>query len=195
MLALFFISLCFFLSTLLCGTAVYHKPGGMLSLSRPIPKKGDLSICDNWHGIALLDIVGKVVGRLIQNRLQQFGEETLPETQCGFRQGRYCTDQIFTAMQLVEKLFEHRLSGFFIFVDLKKAYDSIPRAAFWRCLELMGVPQPLVHLISSFHTGISARVRDGDAHTPSVAVNNGLRQGCAISLVMFNLYFAMVLEK
>ena len=37
----------------------------------PIPKKGDLSICDNWRGIALLDVAGKVVGRLIQNRLQQ----------------------------------------------------------------------------------------------------------------------------
>ena len=35
----------------------------------PIPKKGDLSNCDNWQGIALLDVVGKVIGRLIQNRL------------------------------------------------------------------------------------------------------------------------------
>ena len=124
----------------------------------PAPKKGDLSVWDNWRGIALLDVVGKVVGRLIQNRLQQFAEETLPETHCGFQQGRSCTDQIFTTMQLVEKLFEHRLSGFFIFVDLKKAYDCIPRAALWRCLELMGVPQPLVQLISSFYTGMSARV-------------------------------------
>ena len=33
----------------------------------PIPKKGDLICCDNWHRIALLDVVGKLVGRLVQN--------------------------------------------------------------------------------------------------------------------------------
>ena len=36
----------------------------------PIPKKGDPIQCDNWRGIALLDVIGKVVGRLLQNHLQ-----------------------------------------------------------------------------------------------------------------------------
>ena len=31
----------------------------------PIPKKGDLSLCDNWRGISLLDVVGKLLGRLL----------------------------------------------------------------------------------------------------------------------------------
>ena len=35
----------------------------------PIPKKGDLKICDNWRGIALLEVVGKMVARIIQDRL------------------------------------------------------------------------------------------------------------------------------
>ena len=51
----------------------------------PIPKKGDLSQCDNWRGIALLDVVGKVVARVIQGRLQKLAEDELPESQCGFR--------------------------------------------------------------------------------------------------------------
>ena len=62
----------------------------------PIPKKGDLSLCDNWRGIALLDVIGKVVGRLIQSRLQAFAELKLPDSQCGFRKCRSCTDQIFS---------------------------------------------------------------------------------------------------
>ena len=31
----------------------------------PIPKKGDLRNCDNWRGIALLDVVGKVMARIL----------------------------------------------------------------------------------------------------------------------------------
>eukprot|EP00117_Sycon_ciliatum_P031110 scpid28552/ scgid24396/ Craniofacial development protein 2; p97 bucentaur protein len=54
----------------------------------PIPKKGDLSECDNWRGIALLDVVGKLVARIIADRLQLVGEEYLPDSQCGFRRGR-----------------------------------------------------------------------------------------------------------
>ncbi|XP_065195778.1 uncharacterized protein LOC135827179 [Sycon ciliatum] len=163
----------------------------------PIPKKGDLSLCDNWRGIALLDVVGKVVGRLIQNRLQSVAERELPESQCGFRRGRSCTDQIFSVYQSVEKLYkyEHRTGGFLVFIDLRKAYDSVPRQALWCGLRTLGVPDQLVDLIASFHTGMQARVRVGDRHTDPISVNNGLRQGCSISPVLFNLYFSLVFER
>ena len=160
-----------------------------------IPKKGDLSRCDNWRGIALLDVVGKVVGRLTQNRLQILAEEELPNSQCGFRRGRSCIDQIFSVLQLTEKLYEHRTSSFAIFIDLKKAYDSVPREALWTALRALGVPESLVRLAASFHDGMFTRVRVGDRHTEQIAMNNGLRQGCTISPVLFNLYFALVFEK
>ena len=35
-----------------------------------VPKKGDLSLCDNWRGISLLNIVGKVLAKVIQQHLQ-----------------------------------------------------------------------------------------------------------------------------
>lgn len=87
----------------------------------PIPQKGDLSQCDNWRGIALLDVVGKLVARVMQERLQKLAEDELPESQCGFRAGRSCADMIFTIRHLIEKSWEHRGKVFFSFIDLKKA--------------------------------------------------------------------------
>ena len=95
----------------------------------PLPMKGDLSHCDNWRGISLLDVVGKVVARMLQERLQKLAEDQLSESQCGFRKGRDCTDMIFTVRQLVEKFWEHTAKTFFTFIDLRKAYDSVPRDA------------------------------------------------------------------
>ena len=95
--------------------------------------KGDLSSCDNWRGISLLDVVGKVVARVLQVRLQKLAEEELPESQCGFRSGR-CADMIFTVRQLVEKSWEHCSKVFLTFIDLKRAYDSVPREALWMAL-------------------------------------------------------------
>ena len=125
----------------------------------PIPKKGELHKCDNWRGIALLDVVGKVIVRIIQERLQKLAEEELPESQCGFRKGRSCSDVVFTVRQLVEKSWEHRSKSFLVFIDLKKAYDSVPRVALWQALGKLGVPDNLVELIRSFHCDMQAQIR------------------------------------
>lgn len=92
----------------------------------PVPKKGDLSRCDNFRGIALLDVVGKLCGRIIQNQLWPIVEAEVPESQCGFRVGRGCPDAIFCVRQLIEKAYEHHSSIFLVFIDLYKAYDSVP---------------------------------------------------------------------
>ena len=54
----------------------------------------------------------------------------------------------------------------------KKAYDSVLRKALWRGLQILGVPTKVIQLLSSFHMGMLARVRNG--HRASIAVNNGL---------------------
>ena len=158
----------------------------------PIPKKGDLRKCDNWRGISLLDVVGKVFARILQDRLQVMAEKVLPESQCGFRKGRGCVDMIFAARQLVEKSREHDDSLFVLFVDLKKAYDSVPRKALWCVLEKYGVPPTMLSVIRSFHEDMSAVVRVGDDFTEDIEVTNGLRQGCTLAPTLFNLYFSAV---
>ena len=67
------------------------------SILVPIPKKGDLSNCDNCRGISMLDVVGKVVARILQERFQKLAEDELPESQCGFWTGGSCKDIIFSS--------------------------------------------------------------------------------------------------
>ena len=88
----------------------------------PISKKGDLSSCDNWRGISLLDVVGKVMARVLQVRLQRLAEEELPESQYGFRKGRSCVDMIFIVCQLVKKSWKHNSKAFSTFRN-SKAFD------------------------------------------------------------------------
>ena len=160
----------------------------------PIPKKGNLTLCDNWRGISLLDVVGKVLGRIVQDRLRVVAEDVLPDSQCGFRADRGCIDMIFVARQLVEKAREHQSDLFVLFIDLKKAYDSVPRPALWGVLENLGVPSTLVSIIRSFHEGMSAKVIVGQTFTEPIGVCNGLRQGCTMAPVLFSLYFGAVVD-
>ena len=95
--------------------------------------------------------MGKVVTRILQDRLQQLAEEELPDSQCGFRKGRGCSDMTFAVRQLVEKSLEHKAKIFFL--DLRKAYDSVPCEAMWQALAKLGVPSPTIQLISPRHAG------------------------------------------
>ena len=143
----------------------------------PIPQKGNLCCYDNWWGIALLDVMGKVVARVIQWRLQKLAERVLPESQCGFRRGHGCTDMIFTVRQLTEKAIEHRARQYLIFVDLKKAYDLVPHEVLWVALSKFGVPQLLIDIICSFHENMKARIRAEGELLEEIEVDNGLQQG------------------
>ena len=156
-----------------------------------IPKKGNLKLCDNWQGISLLDVVGKVFAHILQEWLQKLAEKVLPESQCRFRKGRACVDMIFAARQLPEKCREHDDALFVLFIDLKKAYDSMPRDALWGVLRKCGVLPTMLSVIRSFHDGMLAQVRvGGDLTTNSIEVKNRVRQGCTLAPSLFNIYFS-----
>ena len=161
----------------------------------PVPKKGDLSSCDNWKGISLLDVMGKLFARLLNDGLQLVVEETVSDSQCGFRTGRGCVDMIFCVRQLVEKAIEHNTKLFLLFVALRKAYDSVPRAALWRALQKYGVPDIMIELIRSLHDGMSATVTVGGGRSEPFSVRNGLHQGCTIAPTLFILYFGLVIDR
>jgi hypothetical protein len=137
---------------------------------------------------------GKVVARVLQERLQKLAEEKLPESQCGFRTGHGCIDMIFTIRQLVEKSWEHKGKVFFSFIDLKTAYDSVPRDVMWVALKKLGVPEKTTQLIRSFHEGMKAKIRLEDTLLEEIEVKNGLRQGCCMVPVLFNLNTCLVVE-
>ena len=133
-------------------------------------------------------MVGKILARIVKERLEGIADRVLPESQSGFRKGRGCVDMIFVARQLIEKTREHNDTLYMLFVDLKKAYDSVPRQALWKVLEKCGVPPRMLSIVRLFHEGMHAEVKVGPtATTESFEVRNGLRQGCTLAR---NIYFS-----
>ena len=121
-------------------------------LTIPLHKKGAHDHCDNFRGIALLSIPGKVFCRVIQKRLAERGNQLLRESQCGFRKGRGCIDQVFSLRVLAEKAREYNTTLYLCFVDLRKAYDSVSRDALWVVLQKRyQVPGKLLRILKAPH--------------------------------------------
>ena len=99
-------------------------------------RKGNPLLCDNRRGISLLLIAGKVLARVLLNRLNEQFEQSglLPESQCGFRKDRGTVDMIFTARQLQEKCQEQNITLYMTFVDLTKAFDTVSREDLWKIM-------------------------------------------------------------
>ena len=68
-------------------------------------RKGNPLVCDNHRGISFLSIAGKILAKILLNRLNAHLDQAglIPESQCGFRKDRRTIDIIFTARQLQEK--------------------------------------------------------------------------------------------
>ena len=85
-----------------------------------LPKKGDLGNCNNYRGITLLSIPGKVFNRIILNKLKDIVDPKPRDNQAGFRKNRSCVDQITTLRLIVEQSLEWNSSFYINFIDYEK---------------------------------------------------------------------------
>ena len=157
-------------------------------------RKGNRQDCNNYRGISLLSIAGKILARIMLNRLTDHLEQgLLPESQCGFRRGRGTVDMIFAARQLQEKCQEQNVNLYSTFVDLTKAFDTVSREGLWKIMSKFGCPGRFIKMTREFHDGMQARVRDNGAFSEPFPVANGVKQGCVLAPTLFSLMFSAML--
>lgn len=152
-----------------------------------LPKKGDLSNCNNYRGITLLSIPGKVFNRVILERVKEATDSQLRDNQAGFRKHRSCTDQIATLRLIVEQSIEWNSPLLVNFIDYEKAFDSIDRKTLWKIMRHYGIPQKIVSLIEEMYKNTTCRVLHEGQLTESFEINTGVRQGCLLSPFLFIL--------
>ena len=150
----------------------------------PLYKKGDRMKCDNYRGISLLSVPGKVLSLILLECLKKIIEPQLLEAQCGFREGRGTMDQIWAFRQLVEKSLEHRSELCLCFIDLSKAYDSVNREALMAVLRKYGVPTHTVSLVEQMYAGTWCQVKMEGEVSERLEVQTGVQQGCVLSPIL-----------
>ena len=152
-----------------------------------IPKKGDLSKCENYRGITLLSIPGKVFNRVLLNRIKTATDPKLRDEQAGFRSNRSTTDQIATLRIIVEQSLEWNSPLIVNFLDYEKAFDSIDRELLWKIMRHYGIPEKIVSLVRNMYEGTCCRIVHNGQLTDRFDIRTGVRQGCLLSPFLFIL--------
>ncbi|UYV65007.1 hypothetical protein LAZ67_3002795 [Cordylochernes scorpioides] len=123
------------------------------SIIHPIFKSGDRDNPSNYRGIALISNLSKLFTSILKSRLRNWieGRSIIPENQAGFRKGYSCQDHIFTLLSLIQlTLRRKRRKLYAFFVDLKKAFDTVPHSLLWSKLGELGLDFRFVNLIRNY---------------------------------------------
>ena len=119
----------------------------------------------------------------------------LPEEQSGFRPNRSTTDMMFVIRRLQELARKKRNPLYVCFIDLTKAYGSVDRTLPRTVLARFGVPQNMISVIRQFQDGLRACVRlDDRVCSRWFGVEQGLRQRFVLAPLLFNIFFAAVIN-
>jgi hypothetical protein len=165
----------------------------------PIPKdlKKDQRIPLNYRGITLASCVYKLYCCILNERLTSWTEvnEQINDSQNGFRRGRSCQDHIATLTSIIDTRKMSRKSTYTAFVDFSKAYDRINRHKLFNRMKYIGLPQKFLLVLQSLYQNVKCSVRVNGCLSDWFPVSIGLKQGCILSPILFNLYLNSLVEE
>ena len=119
--------------------------------------KRDIRDCNNYRGIKLLSHTMKLWERVVERRLRR--DISVSENQFDFTLGRSTTEAIHLLRRLRILFRDRKKDLHMVFIDLEKAYDSVPWEILWECLEKKGISVEYIRVIKDMYKGAKTSVR------------------------------------
>ena len=132
---------------------------------------------------------------MLDARIRRRVEGDFGEEQQGFRKGRGTADGMYVLRQMVEKRLEVQGSMALGFVDLEKAFDTVPREMVMATLRWVGVPEADVRMVEGTYEKTTARVVVGEGASEEFEVKIGLRKGSVLSPLLFITVLDLISRK
>lgn len=160
----------------------------LVLLPKPGKPPGDSS---SYRPICLLDTLGKLLERIILNRLTKYieSENGLSKMQFGFRKGRSTVDAILTVIERAEKALKQKRRGnrycAVITLDVKNAFNNASWEAIAAALHRMRVPDYLCRILKSYFQN-RILVYDTDKGKREIRITAGVPQGSILGPTLWN---------
>ncbi len=129
----------------------------------------------------------------MNNRIEIFAFENgiLQPEQLGFVKGNRTSDCLNILHALINTICKAKGNKIYAaFIDLEKGYDKIPREILLRKLNKLGINGNIFNVLSNMYQGDCSCVKICNKRTEYFDVNRGLKQGCALSPNLFNIFIS-----
>ena len=164
---------------------------GQLSISQRrgviclIPKDdSDLTELSNWRPLTLLNVDYKILAKAIGQRIESKLSSLIHSDQTGFIKGRFIGQNVRLLNDIMEYTEAKNLPGILLFIDFRKAFDTIEWNFLHKCIELYNFGPNIRKWISILYNNVESGVMNAGFMTNYFKVSRGVRQGCPLLFML-----------
>ncbi|NRB81926.1 MAG: RNA-directed DNA polymerase, partial [Saccharospirillaceae bacterium] len=162
------------------------------SIISPLHKKGNKEDPDNYRAVAVSSAIGKLFSTILLDRLIEFRKQNCPDppNQLGFTKGAQTYDHVFTLNTITSKYKKLGKRVYAVFVDFKKAFDSVCREALFYKLSQSGITGKFYNVLRHMYTNSTAQIKMSGHVSKIISINKGTEQGHPLSPDLFKAYLS-----
>ena len=156
----------------------------------PIFKSGDKQCTSNYRPISVLPLFSKVFERCVYERLLNFITKCniITQQQFGFQKGLSCSDAISKLLEYIYSAINEKKFVISVFLDLKKAYDTVNHEILLKKLEAYGIRGVTLDWFKSYLSNREQCVRIDDCKSEYRNIDIGVPQGSVLGGLLFLIY-------
>ena len=169
-----------------------------ISMISPIHKSGSKMDPDNYRGISLISCFAKNFCAILNKRLLKYAVENkiLSKGQLGFLPDNRTSDALLILYNLIDYYcHKNKKYIFSCFVDFSKAFDTIPRQTLFKKLLGYNINGKFYDCLVTLYDGDQSCVKLGNNITDNFMSNQGVKQGCTLSPLLFNIFLSDLQER
>jgi hypothetical protein len=152
-----------------------------------LKKDKPTDVLDNLRPVTLLNVDYKSATKVIANRLAKVLPDIISPNQTGNVENKYIGENVRPISDVIDYTKAKQTQGVALFLDFKKAFNSIEREYLHKVLDVFNFKQDFKRWVKVFYTDISSCVTNNGFASPFFNHKRGVRQGCPLSGLLFVL--------
>lgn len=156
----------------------------------PVHKGGDKTDVNNYRPISVLNSISKILEKLINTRLISYFDKfnILSDSQYGFRREKSTEDAVEALTSLIVKSLDKGKKCLAVFLDLKKAFDTVSVPILCRKLETIGIRGKPLELLTDYLSCRKQSVKIAEHTSDTIHISYGVPQGSVLGPTLFLVY-------
>lgn len=162
----------------------------------PVYKSGSKTDPGNYRPISVLPVLSKILEKLLHTRLQNYLDSInyISKQQYGFRPKSNTLTATIDLVTKIKQNIDKKNIVLGIFVDLKKAFDTVSHELLLQKLEFLGITGKALQMFKSYLTQRSQIVKINSFQSKSLPITCGIPQGSILGPLLFLIYINNIQE-